>query len=64
MANFSTAPFFSASDVGAVKFLNGTGRAKQSGEASRPMRSANEKLIVAQVDRVAPMKSSENDCIT
>jgi hypothetical protein len=36
-------------------------RAKDNGEARRPITSAREKLIVAQVESTAPRKSNEND---
>jgi hypothetical protein len=38
------------------------GRANDNGEASRPMTSAREKLIVAQVESTAPRKRREKDC--
>lgn len=62
-ARLSTVPFLSSSVLGATMLLSGIGRAKQSGEARSPTRSASEKLIVAHVDSVAPMKSRENDCM-
>lgn len=40
------------------------GRTNPRGDASNPIVNAREKLIVAQVERVAPRNRSEKDCMT